>query len=73
MIAIKIKIAHSWGEMPEKGNILQEFTGNEDDAGRNQPSQKLSHHQHIAANRSQKIVVQAAVENFSAKQIHEDP
>src|ERR1700690_1657162 len=58
--------------MPGEENELEKFTGYKDDAGGQQPGEKFSDHQDFAADGSQKVEVQAAVEDFAAKQVHED-
>ena len=58
--------------MPEKGNGLQQFAGHKNGAGGQQAGKKFSRHQDLAPYRRQKIKVKAPVEDFAAKQIHEN-
>ena len=72
MILVEVEIAGIRTELRCKNNNLQHLAGHEDDAGRQQSSQKFSRHQDFTADRREKIKMQALVENFATEQIHEN-
>src|ERR1700733_4437153 len=72
MILIKVEIAHIRAELPCENGKLEQLAGHENDTGRQQSRQELTHHQHVASNRRQKIKMQTLVKNLAAKQVHEN-
>src|ERR1700735_3849864 len=71
MILIKVEIAHIRAELPCENGKLEQLAGHENDTGRQQSRQELTHHQHVASNRRQKIKMQTLVKNLAAKQAAE--
>ena len=72
MVLIEVEIPHIRTELPVEDNDLEQLAGHENDAGGQQSGQELSHHQHVAANRREKVKMETLVEDFAAEQIHED-
>src|SRR5262249_1218503 len=69
---IEIAVAKVRIEAPAQGQELQRFASHEDDGRGEQAGNILADHQNVAADGSQKIEMQALVEQFAAKQVHED-
>src|SRR5271165_1659859 len=72
VIVIEVNLARARAEVPQKSDGLKQFTGDKNRASRQQPRQKLSHHQNLAPYGREKIKVQTAVKDFASKQVHEN-